>query len=48
MELCFLSGLHDNISFSVSAEGIVIAVLSGAELRARLKETMDCPTFDVK
>ena len=45
MELVFCAGMYDNISFSMSPEGFEIETLSGADLRARIKETLDCPSF---
>lgn len=48
MDLCFCCGMHDIIAFSACPEGFQISSLSGAELRARMKDTLDCPVFDVK
>ncbi len=45
LELVFCAGMYDNISFSMSPEGFEIETLSGADLRARIKETLDCPSF---
>ena len=45
LELIFCAGMYDNISFSMSPEGFEIATLSGADLRTRIKETLDCPSF---
>ena len=45
LELIFCAGMYDHISFSMSAEGFEIETLSGADLHARIKETLDCPSF---
>ena len=44
-ELVFCAGMYDNLCIAMSPEGFEISTLSGTELRARLKETLDCPTF---
>ncbi|MEA4920099.1 MAG: hypothetical protein VB078_04180 [Clostridiaceae bacterium] len=45
MDLCFCCGMHDIIAFSATPEGFEITSLSGAELRSRMKDTLDCPSF---
>lgn len=47
MDLCFISGMHDILAFSAVPEGFEITTLSGADIRARTKATLDCPTFDM-
>lgn len=47
LDLCFISGMHDMIIFSVCPEGLEMAAISGADLRLRMKETLDCPEFPV-
>lgn len=47
MDLIFVSGMHDIAAFSAGPGGFEITSLSGADLRARLKATFDCPSFDL-
>jgi len=44
-ELVFCAGMYDHLCIAMSPEGFEISTLSGADLRARLKETLDCPSF---
>lgn len=48
LDLCFISGMHDMIIFSVCPEGLEMAAISGADLRLRMKETLDCPSSPFK
>ncbi|MBE6993787.1 MAG: hypothetical protein E7423_04005 [Ruminococcaceae bacterium] len=47
MDLSFISGMHDVLCFSAGSGTFELTTLSGADLRGRLKDTLDCPKFDV-
>lgn len=47
MDLVFVSGMHDMVSFSAGPGGFEMTSISGADLRARVKATFDCPSFDI-